>query len=123
MKVFYKKLKLIQKNLHARNSGIQIFLSVLLSCALFLPSIVKLEHHHDHFECKAVNEKHFHNFHPKCETCSFEFSFFASEPEILYLESDSFVIIEKAGYCSLIYSLKNNFNFLLRAPPIDFYLV
>ncbi len=99
--------------------SVKKLISLLLCCFLFVPSIVKLEHHHDHFECKAKHEKHFHNLHHKCEACDFEFSFFASEPEILYLESDSFIIIEKAGYCSFIFSQQNKYNFLLRAPPLD----
>lgn len=120
MKLFYKKLKLFRKNLHAGYFRIQSLISILLCFTLFAPSIVKLEHHHDHFECKAENEKHIHNLHHKCESCNFEFSFYASDSEILYLESDHFVIIEKADYCTLIYPQKNNYHFLLRAPPIGF---
>jgi hypothetical protein len=84
---------------------------------LLLPFMVKLEHQHDHFVCKAKTEKHFHDYHEKCQICSFEFSFFMSEeffalPETLV----SFGVLTnnfKAGN----FSNTSDYTFLLRAPP------
>ena len=103
---------------------------IKLENGLFIEYIdlpVKSDHGDMKVPCVKIQDKKddtgrvgIYNLYYKCESCNFEFSFYASDSEILYLESDHFVIIEKADYCTLIYPQKNNYHFLLRAPPIGF---
>jgi hypothetical protein len=92
--------------------------SLLLIVFLFTPSLVKLEHHHDHFECKTKTEKHIHDHHEKCQICSFDFSIFMSEAFFSLLENPiSFgVYINDYKVCN--FSSTPDYFFLLRAPPI-----
>lgn len=93
--------------------------SLWMVLVLLMPTIIKLEHHHDHFVCNAKNEKHFHTFHEKCPICSFEFSVFLQDKiaasnvktEITYRFNDN-------NY-NFYYSDLSKFSFLLRAPPVD----
>ena len=82
------------------------------------PSIVKLEHHHDHFICKANNEKHYHVFHEKCNICNFEFSVFSSDFKNADLQNEKPLDNYCNNYCSAYYSNHSQFSFLLRAPPL-----
>ncbi|HHV86128.1 MAG TPA: hypothetical protein GXX42_10025 [Petrimonas sp.] len=91
--------------------------SLFLLFVFILPSIVKLEHHHEHFESKAKNEKHYHVFHEKCAVCDFEFSIFSSDPENIVLPKEQpvtnyFIVI--TGWLIILHSLNIRF---LRAPP------
>jgi hypothetical protein len=92
-------------------------IAILMVAIFLLPTMVKLEHHHDHFVCHAKSEKHFHDHHEKCQICSFEFSFFMSEeffslPENL-ISFGVYTNDYKAGNFSNI----PDYTFLLRAPP------
>ncbi len=91
--------------------------SLLLLLVFLLPSIVKLEHHHEHFECKAKNEKHYHVFHEKCAVCNFEFSIFSSDFENIVLSKEQPVAKYCNNYRSVNYSTLSKYSFLLRAPP------
>jgi hypothetical protein len=93
--------------------------SLLLLLVFLLPSIVKLEHHHEHFECKAKNEKHLHVFHEKCAVCNFEFSVFSSDFENIVFQKEQPVAKYCNNYRSVNYSTLSKYSFLLRAPPID----
>lgn len=92
--------------------------SLMLVLILIAPNIIKLEHHHDHFVCKAKHEKHFHLYHEKCLICSFEFS--------TYTYSGNNVASAKADYqvfCGNYFQQsditeKSKYSFLLRAPPL-----
>ncbi len=92
--------------------------SVLLVFVFLFPSIVKLEHHHEHFECNAKNNKHFHEQHEKCAICCFEFSIFKSSSVVnfqlvrkkIHDKYSNFYIFENHSDC-----LK--YSFSLRAPP------
>jgi hypothetical protein len=92
--------------------------SLLLLVVFLLPSIVKLEHHHEHFHCDAKGEKHYHVHHEKCAICSFEFSVFLSGfSDIVFTKENPF-----DNYCnnynSVYFSNLSQYSFLLRAPPI-----
>jgi hypothetical protein len=91
--------------------------SLLLLLVFILPSIVKLEHHHEHFECKAKNEKHYHVFHEKCAVCNFEFSVFSSDFKNIVLPKEQPVAQYCNNYSSVNYSTLSKHSFLLRAPP------
>lgn len=90
---------------------------LLLLLVFLLPSIVKLEHHHQHFECKAKNEKHLHVFHEKCAVCNFEFSIFSSDVEYIVLKKEQPLTEYCNNYSSVNYSAFSEYSFLLRAPP------
>jgi len=92
-------------------------ISSFLLLVFILPSIVKLEHHHEHFECKAKNEKHFHEYHKKCAICSFEFSVFSSDYKNLIIPKEQPVAKYYNNYRSVNYSTLSKYSFLLRAPP------
>ena len=91
--------------------------SLLFLIGFLLPSVVKFEHHHQHFECKAKNDKHFHEFHEKCSICNFEFAVFLSDIGNITLQKEN----PADRYCNDYISLNNynlsQYSFLLRAPP------
>jgi len=91
--------------------------SLLLLLVFLLPSIVKLEHHHEHFECKAKNEKHYHVSHEKCAVCCFEFSVFSSDFQNIALLNEQPVAKYCNSYRSVNCSILSKYTFLLRAPP------
>jgi len=91
--------------------------SLFLLLVFLLPSIVKLEHHHEHFECKEKNAKHFHEFHEKCAVCNFEFSVFSSEFVNIVLTKEKPLTNYCNNYKSVNYSTLTKYSFLLRAPP------
>jgi len=91
--------------------------SLLFLIAFLLPSIVKLDHHHEHFECKAKNEKHYHEFHDKCNICNFEFTVFLSDIENIDLQKDNPLDRYANKYVSLSDYNLSQYSFLLRAPP------
>lgn len=92
-------------------------ISLLFLLVFLLPTIVKLEHHHEHFICKAKNEKHYHDFYDKCNICNFEFTVFLSDIENIDLQKENPI----DRYCNKYISLYNynlfQYSFLLRAPP------
>ena len=92
-----------------------VFLFLLL--VFILPSIVKLEHHHEHFEYKAKNEKQNHLFNEKCAVCNFEFSVFSSDLKKIVLTKEQPVAKYCNNYRSVNYSTFSKYSFLLRAPP------
>ena len=83
-----------------------------------MPSIVKLEHHHEHFVCNAKNEKHFHQKHENCSVCSFEFLVFLTEKN--YLASANIDLTDNCNIRLYVcqYSALTKYSFLLRAPPV-----
>jgi hypothetical protein len=93
-------------------------MAIFMVAIFLLPTMVKLEHHHDHFVCKAKTEKHFHDHHEKCQICSFEFSVFMSE-EFFSLPENP---ISFGGYINDYkvgnFSTTPDYTFLLRAPPV-----
>jgi len=91
--------------------------SLFLLVAFLLPSVVKMEHQHEHFSCKAKSEKHFHVFHEKCNVCDFQFSIFTSTAEIFKTDKTEFIVSYINHYGSAIISNYSAFSFSLRAPP------
>jgi hypothetical protein len=93
--------------------------SILLLFVFLFPSIIKLEHQHEQFICKAKSEKHYHIFHEKCGICMFEFSAFSSDIEKIDLQKEKSL----TNYCNNYRSVSNinssPFSFLLRAPPFE----
>lgn len=91
--------------------------SIFLLLVFILPSIAKLEHHHEHVECKAKHEKHSHECNEKCAICDFEFSVFFSDFNPIFLS----IKLTVAEYCntyrSVFHSTFSKYSFLLRAPP------
>lgn len=94
--------------------------SIYLVLCLLSPSLLKLEHHHDHFVCHAKQEKHIHNNHPKCEVCNFEFSFFADQNTIISFKSQPFYIVKTFEIQQIVDLPDPIYTFLLRAPPANF---
>ncbi|NOY49234.1 MAG: hypothetical protein GXO88_01500 [Chlorobi bacterium] len=91
---------------------------LMLLSVFLLPSIVKIEHHHDSFMCKAKSDKHFHVYHGLCTVCNFEFSVFSASSDIV-VESKA----EVADKYNFSYKSTHSFSFadysfLLRAPPL-----
>jgi hypothetical protein len=86
--------------------------------ALLLPSIVKLQHHHLHFECNAKNQKHLHAQREKCLECSFEFSVYAVAQTLQHTPITEVCdrYLPKPYRCS--FDDASKFSFLLRGPPV-----
>jgi len=91
--------------------------SLFFLIAFLLPSVVKLEHHHQHFECKAKVEKHFHELHEKCSICNFEFTVFLSGIENVDLQKENPIDRYANKYISLYNHNLSQYSILLRAPP------
>ncbi len=95
-------------------------ISLLLVTIFISPTIVKFEHHHDHFSCNAKNEKHFHAHHEKCFICKFDFSLISLPEKITEpAKPDKNTTV----YLCLYFFLKEqNFilDYSLRAPPFIF---
>lgn len=86
--------------------------------AVFLwPSVVKLEHHHDHCEehscCGASVEKE----HEKCEICTFEFSVFTDEAEDPIFADERILTVGLVPNLVRKCADHDGYIFLLRAPP------
>jgi hypothetical protein len=101
------------------NRKLKNIASLLLLAIFLFPSFIKLEHHHEHFSCNAKNEKHFHEFHHNCSICSFEFSVFSSDSEIISIACDNLCDTYSNNYSSQLYSNLSQFSFSLRAPPSE----
>ena len=92
-------------------------ISLLLVLLLLTPSIVKFEHHHSTFECKAKNENHIHTVHEKCLICSFELSFFSTNTIDLFAKNAVPFIKLKTSFYNFCFSNIPKYSFSLRAPP------
>jgi hypothetical protein len=90
---------------------------MVLLLALFWPTVLKIEHHHEQFCSKAKNECHFHGFQEKCDICSFEFSVFSSSTEHFDLKADQPFDGYSDAYQKEFFPNNSNFYFSLRAPP------
>jgi len=92
--------------------------AVFLIMVFLLPSLIKLEHHHESTTCHEKNEKHLHTLHEKCAICSFEFS--------VFIDDDNTVISSRSelvdNFCTSLYNSEYSdlplYSFLLRAPPV-----
>lgn len=91
--------------------------SLLLLLVFLLPTIVKLEHHHEQVAFKAINEKQYQVSHEKCAICNFEFSVFFSSVENIDLQKENPFDSYCNNYNSRFNSNPSQFSFSLRAPP------
>lgn len=92
-------------------------ISFLMVWVFFLPTIIKIEHHHDHEAYHHEAESHFHTCHEECDICTFEFSIFLEERSELISDFP----FQPDTYSSLYRAEKNTthsgYSFQLRAPP------
>jgi hypothetical protein len=92
--------------------------SILLLLVFLFPSLVKLEHHHNHSTDIPKEEKPHLVFHDNCGICNFEFSIFISGIENIDLQNED----PQDTYCNNYISQYNSnlslYSFLLRAPPM-----
>lgn len=92
-------------------------IAFILVAALLLPSMLRLEHHHERFSCNAKTEKHIHEYHKECAACNFTFSVFLDDFQKISSNKhetlDSYINLFK----SCIYSNRHSYSFLLRGPP------
>jgi len=92
--------------------------SLMMLMVFILPSIIKIEHHHEEtFVCKAKHEKHFHHHHDKCAVCSFELSIFSTDFDIIPFSPEKPSDQYFNPYHSANHSRCADYSFLLRAPP------
>jgi hypothetical protein len=91
--------------------------SLFLLLVFLLPTVVKLEHNHEHFVCKAENENHYHSHHERCIICSFEFSAFLSGFDKTELLKENPTDNYSNSYNSLYYFNLSLISFSLRGPP------
>jgi len=92
--------------------------SALLVLLFMTPTVVKLEHHHEHFVCHARGEKHLHKQHEQCAVCNFEFSLFEDSPATIFT-SNSQANLPKFGLIHVSFARKiPHYSFQLRAPPL-----
>lgn len=92
-------------------------MSLLLVSLLLAPTLVKFEHHHEHFICKAVNEKHLHDYHKKCQICNFEFSLFQDTQPSENSVVKQYKTASDTPFKPFYFSDYSKYSFLLRAPP------
>jgi hypothetical protein len=98
-------------------------ITLFLMMAFLLPSIVKFEHHHPHFEFKNTSEKQFHESHEKCNICNFEFAVFLTDVKNIVLQQEIPTDCYFNNYTShYSYSL-SQYSFLLRAPPVNKFIL
>jgi hypothetical protein len=99
------------------NRKLKNLTSLLLLLVFLLPTVVKLEHHHEHFVYKVKNEKDSHVFYGKCGICNFEFFVFLSDIENIDLQNEKPLTNYRNNYYCLYYTNLSQFSYLLRAPP------
>ena len=96
----------------------RIIISLFLLVAFLTPSIVKIEHHHEHHICNAKSQKHLHVYHDSCKVCNFEFSVFSSNLLNIKLEKEKHLANYSNNYSFQFNSTHSDYSFLLRGPPV-----
>jgi len=91
--------------------------SLLLLMVFLMPSVIKLEHHHEHGKTPSDNEHPSYEFHENCAICNFEFSVFLSVDGEVFFEEEDRPSYYLNDYSSVHFQNLSHFNFLLRAPP------
>jgi len=92
--------------------------SALLVLLFMTPTVVKLEHHHEHFVCHARGEKHLHEQHEQCAVCNFEFSLFEDSPNNIFTCKSQSYLPEYNSSCVSVARQTPRYSFQLRAPPL-----
>lgn len=93
------------------------FGALFLLVAFVFPSVVKMEHHHEHHICNAKNQKHLHAHHDSCQVCTFEFSVFSDNHHKIEFQNDKPIDCYLNHYHSANYYTRSKHSFQLRAPP------
>jgi hypothetical protein len=99
------------------NRKLKNITTLLLLLVFLLPTIVKLEHHHENFAYKEKVEKNAQVLSGKCGICDFEFFVFLSDYEIIDLHNEIPLVKYCNNYDCSYYSNLAQFSYLLRAPP------
>lgn len=107
----------VKQNRVVEMAKIRVIGAWLMVMVLLLPSLAKIEHHHDDFVCKAQNEKHIHNQHETCYVCHFEFSLFSVPPTVLSVCKNDFPVLQMPVLLVVHFTDLSRFTFLLRGPP------
>ena len=93
-------------------------ISLTLVFIFLTPLTIKLLdglfHHHDHFQCTAKNEKHFHEHHEKCPIPSFELSFFSVEKHFQTTQKHIYCVEYIDNYSFVYCCKKLEYSFLLK---------
>jgi len=84
-----------------------------------MPSVVKLEHHHEHKFFKTAYEKQYRVLHENCPICNFEFSVFLTSIDNIDYQKEKPFDNYINNYNSRYKSNFSQFSFSLRAPPLN----
>ena len=93
-------------------------IAIMMVAILLLPSLIRLEHNHEHFSCNAKNEKHIHAFHKECSACSFTFSVFIADKQSIVSAKHEAIDGYFNCYTSCYISTLGNYSFYRRGPPV-----
>ena len=85
---------------------------------LLMPTVTKLEHHHDHHCNYDQDYRSTTLFEEKCFICDFQFSTFVSNEFIPYSIRFDSSELRKNRHTSFLYLNNCKYSFLLRAPPV-----
>jgi len=92
--------------------------SILLAMILFIPAVVKLEHHHE-YDCNHKNEKGSATFFSeKCLVCDLQFLTFIVKDSVKNTIRFVHIDVIACSYISAFYPNHSAYLFLLRAPPV-----
>lgn len=100
------------------SGNLKKLISLFILGIFLLPLIVKLEHHHEQFICKAKNEKHFHSYHETCPVCKFEFSAFRNDYSANLFDKSLPLTDAYYNHYKEKYFYEKNHSSLSRAPPL-----
>jgi len=92
--------------------------SIILAMILLMPTLIKLEHHHDHNCNHDQDNRSTTLFEEKCFICDFQFSTFVSNEFIPYSISFDYIELRTNSNTSFHYLNNSKYSFLLRAPPV-----
>ncbi|MFA5418302.1 MAG: hypothetical protein WC341_07580 [Bacteroidales bacterium] len=92
-------------------------ISVFLLVAFLLPSVIKIEHHHQFEYVSADSHQNIHEFHQNCLICQFEFSVFDTDIDYYKIPKDAPEDSYNNQYSFVCYTSLLTFSFLLRGPP------
>jgi hypothetical protein len=92
-------------------------ISLLLLLVFLLPSVAKLEHHHESYLNATSTGKNSQVLFGKCGICNFEFFVFLTGFGNINLQNEKPIVNYCNNYYSFYYSNLSQFSYLLRAPP------
>jgi len=95
---------------------IKIVLSLFMLAVLLVPSVIKLDHHHDFYIVPAAGNQ-LTVTHERCAVCSFEFSIFLPDDAAITSGRVEEVRQEFPLHDTRHYISVSEYTYLLRAPP------